>query len=302
MEKEKSFLTCADVRSMDMVDYLNRLGYQPQKISRADYWYLSPLREERTASFKVARKLNVWYDHGIGKGGTLIDFCLLYFNCPLREVLQRLSGAVSFHPQQPFIQKEVGPKEEEILIRVTKEQTLSSLVLQRYLVSRNITLHHGQALCCEVSFLLHEKGYNGIGFKNRSGGYEIRNSWFKGSTAPKDISLIQNGGKELAVFEGFFDLLSYQRIVEKPAREQPDFLVLNSASFFDRSASLFPSYRSIQLYFDQDKTGWALTQKALSLHPNCSDGSHLYQGYKDLNDWHCHIGKKQKQGNQLSLK
>ena len=38
---------------MVMIDYLSKLGYQPAKIKNNDYWYLSPLREERTPSFKV---------------------------------------------------------------------------------------------------------------------------------------------------------------------------------------------------------------------------------------------------------
>jgi len=41
------------------------------------YWYLSPLREEKEASFKVNRKKNVWYDHGIGKALFIRKKCFL---------------------------------------------------------------------------------------------------------------------------------------------------------------------------------------------------------------------------------
>lgn len=58
-------LSCAEARQFDLVDYLASLGYQPQKVKGADYWYLSPLREERTPSFKVNRGKNIWYDHGV---------------------------------------------------------------------------------------------------------------------------------------------------------------------------------------------------------------------------------------------
>ncbi len=47
-----------EMKKIDMVEYLEKIGYQPQKISNNDYWYLSPLREEKEASFKVNRKLN----------------------------------------------------------------------------------------------------------------------------------------------------------------------------------------------------------------------------------------------------
>lgn len=82
-----SKLSCKDARQLDLVDYLASIGHHPQKIRNQDYWYLSPLRQERTPSFKVSRRLNMWYDHGIGKGGNLIDFGLLYFNCPVSDLL-----------------------------------------------------------------------------------------------------------------------------------------------------------------------------------------------------------------------
>ena len=40
---------------VDVVEYLNFIEYQPQKIRGHDYWYLPPLRNEKHASFKVDR-------------------------------------------------------------------------------------------------------------------------------------------------------------------------------------------------------------------------------------------------------
>ncbi len=74
-------LSSTEARQIDIVDYLSALGFHPAKIRNKDYWYCTPLRNEKTPSFKVNRNLNVWYDHGIGKGGNLIDFGILYFNC-----------------------------------------------------------------------------------------------------------------------------------------------------------------------------------------------------------------------------
>lgn len=88
-----------EVKQIDMVEYLEQLGYNPQKISNNDYWYLSPLREEKEASFKVNRKINLWYDHGAGKGGSLIDFGILYYNCSIPEFIQKLSQSFSFQRQ-----------------------------------------------------------------------------------------------------------------------------------------------------------------------------------------------------------
>lgn len=42
-----------EVKRIDLVDYLDTLGIRPQKIRNSDYWYLSPLRQEKTPSFKT---------------------------------------------------------------------------------------------------------------------------------------------------------------------------------------------------------------------------------------------------------
>ncbi len=102
------FFSYQKVKQIDIVEYMEKLGYQPQKIRNNDYWYLSPLRDEKEPSFKVNRKLNLWYDHGLGKGGSIIDFTILYHNCRRDEVPQKisdlfslpadLSGSTAFNP------------------------------------------------------------------------------------------------------------------------------------------------------------------------------------------------------------
>src|SRR5688500_7896411 len=92
--------SCEEARQMDIVCYLSSLGYEPVKIRNFDYWYFSPLRDEKTPSFKVNRKINRWYDHGIGKGGNLIDLAILYNNCTVGEFLKRINKDFSLHRQK----------------------------------------------------------------------------------------------------------------------------------------------------------------------------------------------------------
>lgn len=73
---ENRILSCSEARHVDLVEYLQKLGFGPQKIRDNDYWFLSPLRDEKEPSFKVNRKLNVWYDFAVGKGGNIIDSTL----------------------------------------------------------------------------------------------------------------------------------------------------------------------------------------------------------------------------------
>src|SRR6478609_11936527 len=86
-------MTIQQAKEIDMVDYLSTLGYQPTKVNGRSYWYLSPLHDEKTASFKINRNLNRWYDFAEGKGGNLIDFGILFYKCGVSDLLQKLNSA-----------------------------------------------------------------------------------------------------------------------------------------------------------------------------------------------------------------
>jgi hypothetical protein len=291
MNRITNRLTCGQANQIDLVDYLNHLNYHPSKIKKQDYWYRSPLREEHTASFKVNRAQNIWYDHGLGKGGNFVDFATLYYNCSVKVLLEKLDGNFSFHPQPVK-----GLVPEVPAIKILSEKNLSSVVLIRYLKQRRIAESVAMKYCKEVLFSLHEKNYTAIGFKNNEGGYELRNAWFKGSTAPKAITSFENDAKELMVFEGFFNFLSFQTIHKNESFSPGNFLILNSAAFFEKSRDLMERYESVRLLLDNDKTGMRCTQLALSWSKKYCDESHLYKGYKDLNEWMQFIGKTLKNG------
>lgn len=99
-------MNCDEANQIDLVDYLSSLGNVPAKKRGNDYWYLSPLRQEKEASFKVNK--NIWYDHGIAKGGNLVDFVAEYYKCNIPQALQKLS---SFH-QPEYFEKTVIMQEE----------------------------------------------------------------------------------------------------------------------------------------------------------------------------------------------
>ena len=295
MKISNEMLSCGKAKEMDMVDYLSALGFKPERISQHNYWYLSPFRDEKTASFKVNRKMNRWYDFSEGNGGNLVDFGMRYHNCSVSELLQKLSSPFSFGQQIP-LQKQTASLGDESKIKIIKEDSIRSVALVRYLNKRRIPFPIAQKFCKEISYELHGKNYYAIGFKNNSGGFELRNEYFKGSSSPKDITLIDNGAKEMAVFEGFFNFLSYQAIDQKTEGQKSNFLILNSVSFFERAKPLMMGQNSVRLFLDRDMTGQNCTQKALALGSQFKDESSLYQTHKDLNDWMMHIGQSQKQG------
>lgn len=277
-------------KQMDMVDYLLTLGYNPTRISKEDHWYLSPLREEKTASFKVNRKQNVWYDHGLGKGGTIIDFGTLYYHCTVSELLQKLKSGneviSSFHPLE---QRSIAANKIQIL----SSTEITDPTLRNYLHSRKIPLVIANQFCSQVAFEINNKKHLAIGFQNNSGGYELRNYYFKGSSSPKEPKLIlQKKSNDLLVFEGFFNFLSYQTIFQTNNKTLPELsilqansLVLNSVAFFEKSREFMEKFQQVSLYLDNDKMGKLCSQKALQWSEKYKDQSNIYKGVKDLNDF-----------------
>ena len=294
-------LSIEEARQTDMVEYLSKLGHEPAKIRNFDYWYLSPLREEKNPSFKVNRKLNRWYDHGLGKGGNIIDFAILYNNCTVGEFLHQLNGNFSFQKPLALHSGEQGKRNVESKINILQEKALSSFSLLRYLQLRRIPIKLAENYCREVKYELNGKEYFGIGFKNNSGGYEIRNPYFKASSSPKDITMLNNGAKEITVFEGFIDFLSFMAIPKNQSQIQTDFMILNSAAFFEKARPIMEQHDTIRLYLDRDKTGQNCSHYALSLSNKYKDDSNLYQGHKDINDWLVNFGKTQKKNLRYKL-
>lgn len=287
-------LSVQEVKELDMVAYLESLGYAPQKIRNNDYWYLSPLRTEKEPSFKVNRRLNAWYDHSLGRGGNLLDFGLLYHGCSIKELLQKMQPFFSLHPPKSSFSLPENASESHI--KITSTGPLSHPALYRYLQERKIATALAKQYTEEVHFELAGKPYYAIGFRNNQGGFELRNRYFKGSSSPKDSTYIaQKDAIGLAVVEGFFSFLSYLTHFQNKPQLLTNFLVLNSLSFFKKNIDLMEQYPAVCLYLDNDGAGDECTRYALQASQRFTDERGMYKGSKDLNEWLLSLGQAQKQ-------
>ena len=287
-------LNCNQARQISIVKYLAQCGFQPQYIKGANHWYLSPIRDENSASFKVNTKLNAWFDFGIGEGGNLIDLGIRLHRCSVEELLSRLSAgnyALSFHqPSAVTAERErASPVSDahdmdERRITVLDIAPLHSPGLISYITGRGIDLTSASWYCREVGFSIKGKTYTAIGFENRSGGYELRNPWFKGSSSPKDITVINShdNAQTVCLVEGFMDFLSLQRLRKLP--DVPtDIIVLNSVALIGRSIELLRGYRDVYQYLNHDNAGQAATEKLTEAGIQTIDASGFYQGHNDIN-------------------
>ena len=279
MKKEK--LSCEQARKISIVKALAFLGHLPTRNSEKEAWFLSPLRSETQASFKVSKKLNCWYDHGLGKGGNCIDLICILQNIAVREALVIIAQVNTGNYALPKPQL-LKVNESGIVIRQVKP--IQHPALLAYLKSRKISLVVAQGFCKEVHYIIKEKYGFSIGLKNNSGGWELRNTYFKASSSPKDLWWITNGSQKLIVIEGMFDMLSLLTLFPN-LKGEADFLILNSIAFAEKALPYLDTYTSVELYLDQDKAGRKTTSFYLNTSAKCIDKSNFYKAEKDLNAW-----------------
>ena len=298
-------MTIEESKNIKLADYLHSLGYNPIKQQGKSLWYKSPLREEQEPSFKVNTDRNLWYDFGAGKGGNIIALAQeLYASDSLPYLLNRIAEQtphvrpVSFS----FRQRRTEPSFQHLEVR-----ELSHPALLRYLQGRGINLELAKRECKELHFNKNGKPFFAIGFPNMAGGYEVRNSFFKGCIAPKDITHIRQQGEpreKCLVFEGFMDYLSFLTLRMKNCPtmsdlDRQDYVILNSTSNVSKAIDVLYPYERIHCMLDNDKAGYEATRAiALEYSYHVRDFSHNYRGYSDLNDYLC--GRKQEQKNIAS--
>ncbi|MFD0793456.1 toprim domain-containing protein [Mucilaginibacter litoreus] len=185
----------------------------------------------------------------------------------------------SFH-QQTALKTDSQPENPVI---ITGVKTLSHPTLITYLESRGIDPAIANQYCKEVSFTIGNKAYFAIGFANRSGGYELRNNWFKGASSPKDITVIDDGHKAAIVLEGFTDFLSLLQLKER--QSQSDFIILNSVALAERAVPILKNYPEVFLMLNHDKAGITAAEKLQPAGIGFTDASGFYKGFNDIKEY-----------------
>ena len=279
------------IKKIKLQEFLVTIDCKPVKQYGVNLMYLSPLRTEKHASFKVNTELNLWYDFAIGRGGNIIDLAELLYNSSdvsylIHQIERNVPGCVSVSlptakpntPQNSFENLQV--------------LSITHPALINYLGERCIDIEIARTVCKELHFDTRGKHYFGIGFPNIAGGYEIRNPFFKGCIAPKDIShfYAEEPKKVCFLFEGFMDFLSFMtlRRKENDGLKRQDYLVLNSVSNVKKALEPLSHYENVQCFLDNDEAGRNAYQALLmGLKVPVIDSSGLYADCKDLNEFLC---------------
>lgn len=274
-------MNTTQAREISIEKVLQNLGCEPTKSNEKESWYLSPFRVEKSASFKVNKKMNRWFDHGEQKGGNVIDFIIFKFGFSITEALHYLEKFNDFF----YFQKqvfEISDKKEESY-NIEKVIPIQHLALIQYLKGRGITKYQKENNLKEIHYTINERKFFALGFKNNAGGFEVRSKYVKICLGVKDVTLIKNDSDTLRIFEGFFDYLSF--IQKQELNEKSDYLILNSIALLNKNSAILENYDAIELYLDNDTTGDKYTLMVTEKFKNTKDCRAQFVGFKDLNEY-----------------
>lgn len=228
-----------EAKNLSVQYFAEQLGLQEvqKKNGGRDLWYLSP-DGENTASLHVNTADNVWYNWSNGEKGDVVDL-VIYVNktkgitMDYKEALLYL-----FDYKENNDVKIIQPEPKSKTVSYVNEFKSSSNKFSKgqidLLRERNISLDVANKYLRNITFFSNKMGRNfsGLGFINRSGGWEIRNK-YKTSVGKKDITIIEGENSSIVeVFESWRDFLPYLSVLY-PNQEKPPFtvVILNSLSF-----------------------------------------------------------------------
>lgn len=295
-------------KKIPIQEVLARLGYLPVRKDKGgvEWVYNSPFRNEKEPSLFVNIKKNVWNDFG-DIGGNLLDFVMRHENTDFKgalNFLDRLYSKTDFKAHTAIKkQKRTQSSPEEETLVLDAVLPLKSPILERYLRERGLNVSIARKYLEVVNFHKVETGtrYFGLGLKNMSGDYEVRNPKLKTVLGKKDISYIEGKQKgrgeapsAVAVFEGMTDFLSYLTDKKQPNLES-DVIILNSTKLAERAKELIKKndYQKVYTFFDNDKAGKEADRAFSELDKEIVSCNHIYESFKDYSEYWENLTKRQ---------
>ncbi len=262
-------------------EILESFSLFPSKDNSKTAFYYAFDRKERTPSLVVNFNQNTAFDFGTGMKYDNVSLVQGIKKCSVSEALEYLKRFDYSIPTDKKMENEDYKPKSGYQIFEIKEVEHPSLI--EYLKSRKLDSLKSELK--EIHYELNGKNYFGLGFKNDSDGYEIRNPYIKLCLGKKDLTSIKNQSKTLRIFEGFADYLSF-KILEKSLEKEPsNYIILNSVTMISKVKNQLENYQSVELFLDNDRTGDSVTEILKKQNSNISDERFLFKNHKDLNEF-----------------
>ncbi|CAN5456743.1 toprim domain-containing protein [soil metagenome] len=283
-----NLLTARELKERaSLADLLSRLGYHPVPKHGREKMYISMLRDsDNQPSFSVNDDMGVWFDHGTGKGGNIIDFGLAYWkNLDFNEVIKKIQQVCSLEETSAprVLRPRKSVKVHHIVERV--KPLGAHPAITDYLKSRGV-FEVAKFYLSEVYYFVEDendirKHYFAAGWLNEHNSWEVRNRYFKGCMGHKGITIVPGHPKKAALFEGFLDFLSWR--FENPEADH-SIIVLNSLTLLQQGINKAKAFSSLDIYFDRDNAGKLASRDFIKALPYATDRSSVYEDFNDYND------------------
>gem|GEM_PF-801289 len=289
-------LIMADYKDVPIRDVLEALGAR----KAGKNMYYSTFRKDSSPSMSVSFSKNVWYDHGVGKGGGPVELVMETLGCPFREAKAFIAGIPS-GVAAPVIPSDNGdgdssddgvPGIEVKSVREISSRRLLFYGWKRGIPWRILTRYCGEA---KVAFTSSGKECTLLSFENNAGGYVLRSTGKMKISSKAGITTFDAEGErsvvptsdKVFIFEGFFDFLSWKRMAEDGhADGEGDCVVLNSVANVESAMAFISSHGKMVSYLDADEAGRNCLQTIRRRFPSADvvDMAESFGECKDLNE------------------
>lgn len=276
------------IKRLSIVNYLDGLSIEPAKTHGQKLYYHSPFHSDSTPSFVVNLDSNTFKDFADDeKPEDIIRLVQRLHGLNFKEACEHLTKQTILPALIPFLSNGQNPSLQPFTeMTLLETKPLQSSFLTNYVESRKIDLALAYLYLDELTYSNKGKVYKGIGFKNNSGGYEIKAADGRKFTInPKNVTYYPvEGSTIVSVFEGFFDFLS-ALMYHQTTTSKHSIVVLNSTANIAKSLPILAGYQTIHAYLDNDEAGRKALTKLETNGINVVDGSFLYEGFKDFNEF-----------------
>ena len=284
--------TIDEVKQVPITAYLQSVGVLPAHTlsGRNQYAYCSPISKEKTPSFFVNERDNVFYDYSTGEKGDVIRLvqkleCVSFLNAIKR--LQTFVG--SSEPLTLANYQIASDTDVDTHFRITAIRSLQHPKLLEYVENkRGIPYAYACGHVKQLHYTRKGKNYFGVGFRTDAGTWAIRNERFKTWIGKSDITTITFPGSfTYHVFEGFFNYLSALTYYGLKSTNS-NVIVLNSVTNLKLALPKLRDAVHVNSWLDNDKAGRNALLTLQNEGVNVVDRSTLYKDYNDFNEFLLH--------------
>ncbi|MEW6418580.1 MAG: toprim domain-containing protein [Nitrospirota bacterium] len=289
------------VKTINLITYLERLGYRPEYKYAERAMFLSPMREENHPSFWVSKYNGNWRwkDWGTEEQGDIIKFVELYHGVGFLEAIKMLLEEE--HPAAPIISNENRNEnvEETRLKKVSwirKFYSDNTLLLdgrniqriRNYFESKGVSYYPSMGCICYYSFR-DKKSYIAIPipFPEKIKGLECRElrGERKKTLGCKTLWVLKRDLTRILVAESILDALAGEIVLND---DKITLCSTNGICNMERIGKMVEQYRPKEVFFalDNDEPGQKAQEKGIEIARPFSKvrivDEHIKAGVKDL--------------------